>query len=450
MNKTILYNALIVNENKTFKGGIIINNELIESIFEGNIPQGLLLSDYNAIDIDGKLLIPGVIDDQVHFRDPGLTHKGDLFTESRAAVAGGITSFMDMPNVKPQTTSFDLLNERNEIAASKSLANYSFYIGATNDNLEELLKIDPKNTCGVKLFMGSSTGNMLVDNSDTLEAIFKSIQTMPIAIHSEDESTIKANLAAYKEKFGENIPVEYHPIIRNAEACYRSSAIAVELAHKYNTHLHILHISTAKEMELLDNSKPVSEKRITAEVCVHHLWFDDRDYASKGAFIRWNPAIKSEADKKALVEAVLNNKIDIIATDHAPHLLEEKTGLYTQSMSGGPLIQHSLIVMLEMYHQGKITIEKIVEKMCHTPADLFKVSKRGYLREGYYADIAIVDLHAPEMVSKSNILYKCGWSPFEGDTFKSKVLMTFVNGTLVYNNGTINDEYRGKKLTFNR
>ena len=448
MSKTVLFNALIVNEGKSFTGGIVINDELIETVFEGTIPAQY--ANTTNIDVKGKLLIPGVIDDQVHFRDPGLTHKGDLYTESKAAVAGGVTSFMDMPNVKPQTTTIDLLKERNEIAASKSLANYSFYLGATNDNLDELLKVDIKNTCGIKLFMGSSTGNMLVDNSETLENIFKNITTLPIAIHSEDEPTVKANLAFYKEKFGDAIPIEYHPKIRDAEACYRSSAKAVELAHKFGTHLHILHISTAKEMELLDNSIPAAQKKITSEVCVHHLWFDERDYATKGAFIRWNPSIKAESDKIALFEALLNNKIDIVATDHAPHLLEEKTGLYTQSMSGGPLIQHSLQAMLEFYHQGKISLAKVVEKMSHTPADIFKVSKRGYLKPGYFADFVIVDINASEIVSKENILYKCGWSPFEGQCFNSRIEQTYVNGNLVFDKGVFNEQTKGQQLSFDR
>jgi len=447
MSKTILFNALIVNEGKSFVGGIVINNELIETVFEGSIP--VEYTKEISVDVKGNLLIPGVIDDQVHFRDPGLTHKGDLYTESRAAVAGGITSFMDMPNVKPQTTTIDLLHARNEIAASKSLANYSFYLGATNDNLSELTQVDPINTCGVKIFMGSSTGNMLVDNADTLKGIFQNIR-IPIAVHCEDEPTVQANLAHYKAQFGDNIPIAFHPVIRSAEACYRSSAKAVELAYKYGAHLHILHLSTAKEMSLLDNTKPIKEKHVTAEVCVHHLWFDDRDYASKGAMIKWNPAIKSESDKIALFEALLNNKIDVVATDHAPHTIEEKTGVYTSAMSGGPLVQHSLIAMLEFYHQGKISIEKVVEKMCHTPADLFRVSKRGYLKAGFFADIAIIDLQASEIVTKQNILYKCGWSPFEGQCFHSKVEQTYVNGTLVYDKGTFNEQTKGQQLSFDR
>jgi len=447
MSKTVLFNAKIVNEGKQFVGGIVINDLLIEAVFEGTIP--VEYSTVTSIDIKGKLLIPGVIDDQVHFRDPGLTHKGDLYTESRAAVAGGVTSFMDMPNVKPQTTTIELLKERNEIAASKSFANYSFYLGATNDNLAELEQINPQNTCGVKIFMGSSTGNMLVDNPETLQGIFKNIK-IPIAVHCEDEPTVQANLAHYKAQFGDNIPIAFHPVIRSAEACYRSSAKAIELASKYGAHLHILHLSTAKEMSLFDNSIPASQKKITAEVCVHHLWFDDRDYATKGAAIKWNPAIKTESDKIALFEALLNNKIDVIATDHAPHTIEEKTGPYTKTMSGGPLVQHSLVAMLEFYHQGKISIEKVVEKMCHTPADIFKVSKRGYLKPGYFADIAIVDLQASEIVTKQNILYKCGWSPFEGQCFHSKVEQTYVNGTLIYDKGTFNYQTKGQQLSFDR
>ena len=447
MNKTVLFNALIVNEEKSFVGGVVIASELIEAVFEGAVPN-----EYTTeicIDIKGKLLIPGVIDDQVHFRDPGLTHKGDLYTESKAAVAGGVTSFMDMPNVKPQTTTIALLDERNKNAASKSLANYSFYLGATNDNLSELEQIDRTKTCGVKIFMGSSTGNMLVDNKESLQNIFQNIK-LPIAVHCEEEPIIQANLAHYKAQFGDDIPIEFHPIIRNTEACYRSSAKAVDLAHKYGAHLHLLHLSTAKEMDLLDNCMPASQKKVTAEVCIHHLWFDDRDYASKGAMIRWNPSIKTEADKLALFEALLNDKIDIVATDHAPHTIEEKSGLYTSSMSGGPLIQHSLVAMLEFYHQGKISIEKVVEKMCHTPAVIFKVSKRGFLKPGFFADIIIVDLNTSEVVTKQNILYKCGWSPFEGQCFHSKVEQTYVNGNLVYDKGIFNEQIKGQQLSFDR
>jgi len=447
MNKTVLFNALIVNEGKSFVGGVVIASELIEAVFEGAVPNQY--TNEICIDIKGKLLIPGVIDDQVHFRDPGLTHKGDLYTESKAAVAGGVTSFMDMPNVKPQTTTIALLNERNKNAASKSLANYSFYLGATNDNLSELERIDRTKTCGVKIFMGSSTGNMLVDNKEALQNIFQNIK-LPIAVHCEEEPIIQANLAHYKAQFGDDIPIAFHPIIRNVEACYRSSAKAVDLAHKYGAHLHLLHLSTAKEMDLLDNCMPASQKKVTAEVCIHHLWFDDRDYASKGAQIRWNPSIKTEADKLALFQALLNDKIDIVATDHAPHTIEEKSGLYTSSMSGGPLIQHSLVTMLEFYHQGKISIEKVVEKMCHTPAVIFNVHKRGFLKPGFFADITIVDLNTSEVVTKQNILYKCGWSPFEGQCFHSKVEQTYVNGNLVYDKGVFTEQIKGQQLSFDR
>jgi len=444
-----LHNAQIVNEGKTFNGGLVIDGEVIAEVFEGNIPQGLLPSGYNKIDLQGQLLIPGVIDDQVHFRDPGLTHKGDIFTESRAALAGGVTTFMDMPNVKPQTTTLQLLEEKHELAATKSLANYSFYLGATNDNIDEVLKLDPRASCGIKIFMGSSTGNMLVDNEDTLSQLFKNCP-LPIAVHCEHEPTVKANLARAKEQFGDNIPVEYHPVIRDAEACYRSSSMAVELASRHGARLHLLHLSTARELALLDNHKPLTDKKITGEVCVHHLWFDDRDYATRGAFIRWNPAIKSEADKLALIDAVKNGKLDVVATDHAPHLLEEKTAVYTSAMSGGPLVQHSLVAMLEMHKRGIFSIETIVQRMCHAPADLFNVSKRGYIKAGYYADLAVVNLHAPWMVSKSNILYKCGWSPFEGTTFSSKVTKTFVNGKLVFDKDTVNETHRGRRLEFTR
>ena len=447
MGNFVLYNALVVNEGKRFKGGVVINGDIIEKVFEGDIPEAYL--HLPSDDLRSKLLIPGVIDDQVHFRDPGLTHKGDLYTESRAAVAGGVTSFMDMPNVKPQTTTFDLLEQRNSIASEKSLANYSFYMGATNDNLDELLKTDSTLTCGLKIFMGSSTGNMLVDNERTLENIFKNI-SLPIAVHCEDEETVKANLPIYKTQFGDTMPVKYHPAIRNDEACYRSSAKAVELASKYGAHLHILHLSTAKEMALLDNNKPLRDKKITAEVCVHHLWFDENDYQSKGALIRWNPSIKSVQDKAALFESLLNDKIDIVATDHAPHTMEEKMAPYTSAMSGGPLIQHSLQTMLEFAKQGKISVEKVVEKMCHAPAELFKVKKRGYLRPGYFADIAIVDLEAKQTVSKQNILYKCGWSPFEGETFHSLVEQTYVNGHKVYDCGVFDETVKGRRLEFDR
>lgn len=443
----VLYNASIINEGKRFNGGIVINNEIIDCVFEGAIPVEYV--QFPAEDIKGKLLLPGVIDDQVHFREPGLTHKGDLYSESKAAVAGGVTSFMDMPNVKPQTITIDLLEERNTIAAQKSLANYSFYMGTTNDNLDELLKVEPTKTCGVKIFLGSSTGNMLVDNDQTLENIFKNIH-IPIAVHCEDETTVKANLEHYKKQYGDSIPVQYHPNIRSAEACYKSSAKAVELASKYGTHLHILHLSTAKEMSLLDNNKPLSEKKITAEVCVHHLWFDQSDYDTKGSLIRWNPAIKSKTDKDALFESLLNNKIDVIATDHAPHTIEEKNGIYTSAMSGGPLVQHSLQAMLEFYHKGKISIETIVEKMCHAPAQLFKVNKRGYLRAGYFADFVIVDIEKPYFVTKESILYKCGWSPFEGEIFHSTIEQTFVNGHRVFNNGLFDESIKGKRLFFER
>lgn len=449
MENKILHNARIINEEESFCGGLVIEGERISHVFKGNIPGGLLPLGHKTIDLEGALLIPGVIDDQVHFRDPGLTHKGDLFTESRAAVAGGITSFMDMPNVKPQTTTTDLLAQRYEIAAQKSLANYSFYMGASNDNTQEILSLDVNDSCGVKVFMGSSTGNMLVDNQDTLGLLFKHCK-LPIAVHCEHEPTVKANLARFKEQYGDNIPVSCHPAIRDVEACYRSSSMAVELAHKHGTRLHVLHLSTAKELDLFENATPSPQKKITSEVCVHHLWFNDKDYASKGAFIRWNPSIKKESDMLALVEAVNNGKIDVVATDHAPHTLDEKTAPYISAMSGGPLVQHSLVAMLELYHQGKFSLQTIVKKMCHTPADIFRVKDRGYIREGFYADLVAIQLNAPWTVSENNILYKCGWSPFKGTTFTSKVSKTFINGNLVFNNGTIDDTHRGYKLTFNR
>jgi dihydroorotase len=447
MSSILIKNAKIVNEGKQFKGSLYIKNGLIEEILTEFIPEELE-KECRIIEAEGQILIPGVIDDQVHFRDPGMPHKGDLYTESRAAVAGGTTSFMDMPNVKPQTTTQKLLTERYELGAQKSLANYSFYMGATNDNLEEILKTDPKNVCGIKIFMGSSTGNMLVDDTETLSKIFEKAPLL-IATHCEDTPTIEKNQEEYRKQYGDEIPMEYHGKIRSAEACYKSSSKAIELAKKYNTRLHILHLSTAKEMELLDNDKPAKEKRITGEVCVHHLWFDDRDYKEKKARIRWNPAIKTQEDKNALMEALLNDKLDIIATDHAPHTVEEKDGNYMQAAGGGPLVQHSLVAMLEMAREGKISTEKVVEKMCHTPAEIFQVKNRGFIRKGYHADLVLLDEEA-WTVKPDNILYKCGWSPFEGQTFHHKVNKTFVNGHLVYNNGTFDEDIKGQRLQFDR
>ena len=442
----LIKNALIVNEGQKFTGSVLIKDGLIHEIFTG-CPENIE-SDWKVIDATGKLLIPGVIDDQVHFRDPGMPQKGDLFTESRAAVAGGTTSFMDMPNVKPQTLSQELLEERYKLGAEKSLANYSFYMGASNTNLEEVIKTNPKNVCGIKIFMGSSTGNMLVDDIDTLSQIFEKAPLL-IATHCEDSPTIDANLEAYREKYGDDIPMDYHGEIRSAEACYKSSSKAIELAKKYNTRLHILHLSSGMEMELFDNKVPAKDKRITSEVCVHHLRFNDSDYAQRKARIRWNPAIKTEADQNKLWEALLDDRLDVIATDHAPHTVEEKDGNYMQAAGGGPLVQHSLVAMLEFAHKGKISLEKVIEKMCHAPADVFQVEKRGYIRKGYFADLVLLS-EEEWTVNKENILYKCAWSPFEGDRFHYKVDQTFVNGQLVYNQGQINEEIRGKRLTFNR
>ncbi len=390
-----------------------------------------------------------MIDDQVHFREPGLTHKANLRTESRAAVAGGITSFMEMPNTVPNTVTQDLLQDKYDLAAESSIANYSFFFGASNDNLEEVLKTNPKNVCGIKVFMGSSTGNMLVDNRKTLEGLFSECELL-IATHCEDEETIQKNLAYYKEKYNSNIPISAHPLIRNVEACYKSSSMAVELATKHNAKLHILHISSEKELSLFDNSKPLSEKRITAEGCVHHAWFSDKDYEEKGTFIKWNPAVKSESDRLAIIEAINNNTIDVLASDHAPHTLEEKNNSYLNAPSGGPLVQHALLAWLELVKEGKFTLEHIVQKTSHDVATLFEISKRGYLREGYFADLVLVDFDNEWEVTKDNIMYKCGWSPFEGTKFTTKVEKTFVNGTLVYDNGDIIEGRNGKRLLFER
>lgn len=447
MSLQLIKNATIVNENRLFKGSVLIDNEYIKSVFEENdaIPD---IPGCSVIDAQGKLLLPGAIDDQVHFRDPGLTHKGNIFSESRAAVAGGVTSIMDMPNTMPLTVTIDALNDKYLIGAEKSVANYSFYMGATNANLNELLKVDPKNVCGVKVFMGSSTGNMLVDNKETLTGIFKEIP-MLIATHCEDELTIQENKTHYKSRYGDDLSIQFHPLIRNAEACYRSSSFAVELATKYSARLHVLHISTEKEMSLFTNTIPLKEKKITSEVCVHHLWFSDRDYETYGNRIKWNPAIKSESDRQALIDALKKDKIDVVATDHAPHLLREKEGSCLKAASGGPLVQHSLVAMLQMAKNGVFSYEQVVNKMCHAPADLYRVNKRGYIRSGYYADLVLVDPAQPWTVQTDNILYFCGWSPFEGTTFDHKVLTTWINGSKVYDNDQINDTYRGMRLTFN-
>ncbi len=446
--KILIANATIINENKQFKGHVLINEGKIDTIYNSHVAT----SDINYtkyIEGEGKLLIPGVIDDQVHFREPGLTHKAEIYTESKAAVAGGVTSFMEMPNTNPQTTTQEALQVKFNIANEKSLANYSFYIGATNDNIDELLKTDPKKVCGIKVFMGSSTGNMLVDKKESLQKIFSQTRLL-VATHCEDEETIKKNSSIYKEKYGDDVPISCHPEIRSDEACYKSSSFAVELAKKHNTRLHVLHLSSAKELKLFDDQIPLKEKRITAEICVHHLWFDKDDYEKYGTRIKWNPAVKEKKDKEALFEGLLSNKLDVIATDHAPHTSEEKNNTYFKAPSGGPLVQHSLQTMLEFYRQGKISLEKIVEKMCHAPADVFDVKNRGYIRKGYWADLVLVDLSATQEVNKSNIYYKCGWSPFEGVTFHSKIAYTFVNGNLVYEDGKFNEEIKGMALEFER
>jgi dihydroorotase len=398
--------------------------------------------------LEGKYLLPGCIDDQVHFREPGLIHKATIATESRAAVAGGITSFMEMPNTVPNALTQELLEDKYQIASNSSIANYSFFMGASNDNIEEVLKTDGKSVCGVKIFMGSSTGNMLVDSEKTLEDLFARVPPMLIATHCEDEATIRANIEKYKAIYGENVPIEMHPIIRNEEACYLSSSLAVRLAKKFNTRLHVLHISTEKELSLFSNDIPLEQKMITAEACVHHLWFSEEDYAEKGNFIKWNPAVKKASDREAIFQAVLDNRIDVIATDHAPHTLEEKAQSYFKAPSGGPLVQHALLAMLEKMNEGKISIEKIVEKMAHHPAILFNVIDRGFIREGYFADLVIID-KKQQKVEKSKLLYKCGWSPFEGVTFNYSVDKTFVNGNLVYDQGKIIEGVSGQRLKFN-
>ena len=442
----IIRNATIVNEGRTFTGSVLISGEHIKAVYEGS--QFIEVSQ-PCIEIDGTglLLLPGVIDDQVHFRDPGLTQKGDLYTESKAAVAGGVTSYMDMPNTRPQATTIEILEAKYALAATKSLANYSFLMGVTNDNVDELKKVDPRNVAGVKMFMGSSTGNMLVDNQETLNRVFSELSIL-IVTHCEDEPTIQRNIQHYKELLGEDIPIEYHPLIRSAEACYKSSAYAVELATKYNSRLHVFHLSTAKEMSLFSSDIPLKEKRITAEVCVHHLWFSDKDYAKYGNRIKWNPAIKSETDRQALIDAVNSNKIDVIATDHAPHLMSEKEGSCLTAASGGPLVQHSLVAMMQLVKQGVFTLEKVVDKMCHSPAELFRIEKRGFIRPGYFADLVLVDPNRSWTVTEDNILYKCGWSPFEGTSFDASVLQTWVNGNLAYDNGQFDETIRGKRLLF--
>ncbi|WP_369048036.1 dihydroorotase [Tenacibaculum sp. UWU-22] len=443
--KTLIKNAKIVNEGAIFEGDLLIEGEFIKQLAKKIAPT----EDVNIIDAKGSYLLPGMIDDQVHFREPGLTHKANIATESKAAVAGGITSFIEMPNTVPQATTQVLLEEKFAIASKTSYANYSFMFGGTNDNLEELLKTNSKTVAGIKLFLGSSTGNMLVDNEAVLEKIFSSTD-MLIAVHCEDEQTIKKNTQIFKDKYGDDIPVKYHPIIRSEQACYLSSSKAVALAKKTGARLHIFHLSTEKETHLFRNDIPLEKKQITAEVCVHHLWFTDADYDEKKTYIKWNPAVKTLKDKEGLWKALLDDRIDVIATDHAPHTIQEKDNVYTKAPSGGPLVQHAVVAILEKVKEGVISIEKAVEKMSHNPAKIFKIDKRGFIKEGYYADLFLVDTNNPWKVSKENILYKCGWSPFEGTTFSSKITHTFVNGKLMYNQGEFNEKDKGERLIFNR
>ncbi len=444
MGKILLKNTKAVNEGVQFETDVLIEGDRIARVDRDISDNGA-----KTIDFNGDLLLPGVIDDQVHFREPGLTHKGNIYSESRAAVAGGITSFMEQPNTIPQTTTIDKHEEKFAIAAKSSFANYSFKFGGTNDNLEEIKRLDKNSCSGIKLFLGSSTGNMLVDNETVLENIFRSTQLV-ISTHCEDEGTIRANLERYKNEYGDDIPVRFHPEIRSAEACYLSSSNAIALAKKTGARLHVFHLSTAKEMDLFTNKIPLEEKKITAEVCIHHLWFSDKDYDNKGTLIKWNPAVKRPKDRDALWQALLDDRIDVIATDHAPHTLEEKDNVYTKAPSGGPLVQHALIAMVQKHKEAKISLEKMVQKMCHNPSELFDVKERGYIREGYFADLVQVDLNTSWTVKKPNIFYKCGWSPFEGFTFDSKIKRTFVNGHLAYENGKLSDERKAKRLTFDR
>lgn len=447
MNKKLIKNVRIINEGRSYQGAVLINGEMIEAVYEGEVPSEIIAEAKEVVDGQGKWLLPGCIDDQVHFREPGLTHKADIYSESRSAVAGGVTSFMDMPNTKPQTTTLENLEWKFNRAAETSVANYSFFFGGTNDNMEDIRRLDRSRVPGLKLFLGSSTGNMLVDKKDALERIFNESDLL-IAVHAEKEEIIKRNIAYYTQQYGEDLDISFHSKIRSEEACYASSSEAVELATRLGTRLHILHLSTAKETTLLDNKLPLKDKKITGEVCVHHLWFHDGDYALFGNRIKWNPSIKTLADRTALREAVNNDKIDIIATDHAPHLLSEKEGSCLKAASGGPLVQHSLIVMLELAMEGRFTYEKVVDKMAHKPAELFHIDRRGYIRPGYYADLVLIDPNKTWTVSKENILTKCGWSPFEGYTFHHAVDTTWVNGEVVWQDGQIRNEVHGKELKY--
>ncbi len=444
MKKTLIKNATIVNEDEIFQSDL-----LIEGSFIARIDKGISDNSAEIIEAQGLILIPGAIDDQVHFREPGLTHKGEIYTEAKAAVAGGVTSYMEMPNTNPQSVTIVELEKKYARAKECSLANYSFFMGGTNVNLEETLKVNYNTVCGLKLFMGSSTGDMLVDNEKTLEGFFSKANTL-IATHCEYDPMVKENQKRIVEEYGEDLPTYFHPIIRNEEACYKSSSFAVELAKKYNTRLHILHISTAKELELFTNKIPLKQKRITSEACIHHLWFNDEDYKKKGNFIKWNPAVKTEYDRANIFQAVLDGRIDVIATDHAPHTLQEKQLPYLQAPSGGPLVQHAVLAMLEFYKQQKISLEMIVRKMSHNVADIFNIEKRGYIREGYFADLVLVDMNHPTKVTKDSLLYKCGWSPFEGTTFSASINKTFIGGHLVYNNGVFDETKKGDRLSFRR
>ncbi len=447
MSSILIKNALVTNEGKQFHSDLLITDEIISEI--GDSDNMHIPSNASIIDAKGLWLIPGVIDDHVHFREPGLTGKGDIYSESRAAVAGGVTSFMDMPNTRPQAITIEVLNDKYLLGSEKSLTNYSFYIGATNTNLDEIMKADPSEVCGIKLFMGSSTGGMLVNDESALKELFIEA-SMPVAAHCEDEDIIRKNSELYRKKYGEDIPVKMHSMIRSREACFVSSSHAVDLARKYNTRLHILHLSTADELKLFKNDVPLNEKRITGEVCVHHLWFEESSFDDLGTLIKCNPAIKTRFDRDALINAVKNNLVDVIGTDHAPHTSAEKNNSYFKAPSGIPLIQHSLVTMLEFWHRKIFSLDKIVEMMCHNPAVLFNIKKRGFIREGYKADLCIIDPARPWTVSKENILYKCGWSPLEGTTFNSKVVKTIINGTIVYDDGAINEDYRGQRLLFDR
>lgn len=447
----LLRNCRVVNEGEIFDAEVLLKGEFISEIRKTQTDRAFEADELHGtriLDLKGCFLLPGIIDDQVHFREPGLTHKGDIFSESRAAAAGGITSFMEMPNTVPNAIHLDVLEEKYKRASQSSLVNYSFYLGASNSNIAELEQADPSQICGIKLFMGSSTGNMLVDRKEALEKIF-ALKHMRIALHCEDEALIRNNTDRFQRLYGENLPWHYHPLIRSTEACYRSSSYAAELAAKYGARIHILHISTAKELSLFRNDIPLEEKQITSEVCVHHLWFTDADYETKNQYIKWNPSIKTFADREALMEAILDNRLDIVATDHAPHTLEEKQQGYFKCPSGGPLVQHSLVAMMEFYHQGKIGIAQIVEKMSHAPARLFRIQQRGFIREGYYADLCVLNPADPWIVEPENIRYKCGWSPFTGTRFSSSVTHTFVNGNLVYEQGVIMENSNGKRLIFN-